>query len=82
MEADQNLMMLFQRTTMSVDDYTRESKVCVEVYKESGLIPGATEVVTNIVVEKENLTASTFAGNKLKAHLKKGGEQWHATLNF
>ena len=82
MEADQNIIMWLQRNKIPVDDYKRESKYRVELCEAAGLSPGATEVAVKIVAEEENLAYSLLADNNIKEYLKKGGEQWHATLHF
>ena len=65
-EAERNLMLWFQSTAMSVDDYTREFKSRVEVWKSAGMSPGATEYAAKIVVEEENIAASLIVVDKLK----------------
>ena len=65
-ELAQNLVLYFQSTTIPVDYYKRKFKACLEVCKAEEMISGAKEAAANIVVEEENIEASSLAGNKLK----------------
>ena len=51
---------------MSVDDYTREFKVCLELCEAAVLSPGATEAAAKTVVENENLETYLIMGDKIK----------------